>query len=103
VAEAAIAEAAERTRQLDGTGIPPGLRGLLAMAGARNLGGLVEQWQRLDYEATTQRHHWERARQRTRSLQKLVERIEAAQQAKRRRAAAAELLDVVSSIAVAES
>jgi hypothetical protein len=100
-ARAAIGEAAARTGQVVGTGLPPGLRCMLTTAGARNLLALGRERDRRQQAAAESTHRWEETRQRARSLQKRADRLEAADRTQRRRAEMAELLDIVSSATVA--
>jgi hypothetical protein len=100
---AAIDEAVKRTRQLAASEMPLALRGLLTTAGARNLSVLDAERHRLGQDAEASRHRWDQAHRRTRSFQKLTERIEVTRRQERRRAEAAELLDIVSSAAAARA
>lgn len=96
-ADVAIEIEVAATGQLLASGLAPGLRAMLATAGTRHLEQLHQGRSRLELAAVADRQVWDRARIRVRSLDKLVERLDAAQSARDRLAENAEWQDIVTS------
>jgi hypothetical protein len=85
----------ERAARLAEHGLSPGLQGELARVGARHLVALSEQKAVLVEEAADARRRLEEAMVRSRSLERVVTRLEEAQQEERRRADEADWRDLV--------
>ncbi len=96
-AEAIEAEAARSRELLGHPDVSPALRSMLVAAGLRHLEVLGAQQAELARVAEADHTRWLAARRRVRSLEKLVERLDAAEAARRKLADAAEWQDLVTS------
>ena len=84
-----------RAARLAGEDVPIGLRSHLAGAGARHLVALADEKSELIDEAGVRRAELDEADSKVRSLERLIERLDEADALRRRRAAAADLEDLV--------
>ena len=84
-----------RTGTLAGPGVPIGLRSHVVDAGARHLMALTEQKVGLADEAQQRRAEFDEALVTVRSLDRLVQRLDDAEQQRRRRREAADLQDAM--------
>ena len=96
-AEAIEAEAARSQELLAHPELTPGLRSMLVGAGIRHLQVLAAQQAELVRAAEADHARWMAARRRVRSLEKLVERLDVTETARRRLADNAEWQDLVTS------
>lgn len=85
----------DRAGSLASEDLPSGLRGHLASVGARHLVALGDQKAELLLEANAVIEEHDAARARLRSLERVVERLDEAEQLRRRRQEEAELRDLV--------
>ncbi len=87
--------ALNRAGQLSGHEMPIGLRSHLVGAGARHLVALADEKVELVDEAQVRRAEFEEAVTKLRSLDRLIERLDEAEQQRRQQREAADLQDLV--------